>query len=72
MFLMQDKSVAFKIFELGLKKWSSNVDFVLAYLDYLSHLNEDNNTRLNPRKKRFHRHLKTVLRIRMTTYAGLH
>jgi cleavage stimulation factor subunit 3 len=44
----QDKSVAFKIFELGLKKWSSNVDFVLAYLDYLSHLNEDNNTRSVP------------------------
>jgi hypothetical protein len=43
---VQDKSVAFKIFELGLKKWSSSVDFVLAYLDYLSHLNEDNNTRL--------------------------
>lgn len=42
----KDKSVAFKIFELGLKKWSSNVDFVLAYLDYLSHLNEDNNTRV--------------------------
>lgn len=42
----KDKSVAFKIFELGLKKFSSSVEFVLAYLDYLSHLNEDNNTRV--------------------------
>jgi len=42
----KDKSVAFKIFELGLKKFSGNAEFILAYLDYLSHLNEDNNTRV--------------------------
>ncbi|XP_023339992.1 protein suppressor of forked [Eurytemora carolleeae] len=42
----KDKSVAFKIFELGLKKFSGSAEFILAYLDYLSHLNEDNNTRV--------------------------
>jgi len=42
----KDKSVAFKIFELGLKKFSNNAEYILAYLDYLSHLNEDNNTRV--------------------------
>jgi len=42
----KDKSVAFKIFELGLKKFSNSAEFILAYLDYLSHLNEDNNTRV--------------------------
>jgi len=42
----KDKSVAFKIFELGLKKFGSSPEFSLAYLDYLSHLNEDNNTRV--------------------------
>lgn len=42
----KDKSVAFKIFELGLKKFGDNAEFILAYLDYLSHLNEDNNTRV--------------------------
>jgi len=42
----KDKSVAFKIFELGLKKFGSSAEFSLSYLDYLSHLNEDNNTRV--------------------------
>ncbi|XP_025943510.1 cleavage stimulation factor subunit 3 isoform X3 [Apteryx rowi] len=41
-----DKSVAFKIFELGLKKYGDIPEYVLAYIDYLSHLNEDNNTRV--------------------------
>lgn len=35
----QDKSVAFKIFELGLKKYGDIPEYVLAYIDYLSHLN---------------------------------
>ncbi|KAG0424775.1 hypothetical protein HPB47_027996, partial [Ixodes persulcatus] len=35
-----------KIFELGLKKYGDNSDYILAYVDYLSHLNEDNNTRV--------------------------
>lgn len=36
---LQDKSVAFKIFELGLKKYGDIPEYVLAYIDYLSHLN---------------------------------
>ncbi|EQB79164.1 cleavage stimulation factor subunit 3 isoform 1 [Camelus ferus] len=35
----KDKSVAFKIFELGLKKYGDIPEYVLAYIDYLSHLN---------------------------------
>jgi tetratricopeptide (TPR) repeat protein len=42
----KDKNVAFRIFDLGLRKFSSSPEFILAYLDYLSHLNEDNNTRV--------------------------
>ncbi|RXN30183.1 cleavage stimulation factor subunit 3 [Labeo rohita] len=42
----KDKSVAFKIFELGLKKYGDIPEYILAYIDYLSHLNEDNNTRV--------------------------
>ncbi|XP_067035350.1 cleavage stimulation factor subunit 3-like [Acropora muricata] len=42
----KDKSIAFKIFELGLKKHMNETDYVLAYVDYLSHLNDDNNTRV--------------------------
>ena len=38
--------VCFRIFDLGLRKFSSSTEFILAYLDYLSHLNEDNNTRV--------------------------
>ncbi|XP_038663738.1 cleavage stimulation factor subunit 3 isoform X4 [Scyliorhinus canicula] len=42
----KDKAVAFKIFELGLKKYGDIPEYILAYIDYLSHLNEDNNTRV--------------------------
>uniref|UniRef100_A0A6I8SZV7 Cleavage stimulation factor subunit 3 n=1 Tax=Xenopus tropicalis TaxID=8364 RepID=A0A6I8SZV7_XENTR len=42
----KDTPVAFKIFELGLKKYGDIPEYVLAYIDYLSHLNEDNNTRV--------------------------
>lgn len=38
-FPTQDKSVAFKIFELGLKKYGDIPEYILAYIDYLSHLN---------------------------------
>ncbi|XP_048024435.1 cleavage stimulation factor subunit 3 isoform X1 [Megalobrama amblycephala] len=44
--MFEDKSVAFKIFELGLKKYGDIPEYILAYIDYLSHLNEDNNTRV--------------------------
>ena len=40
------KLLACRIFDLGLRKFSSSTEFILAYLDYLSHLNEDNNTRV--------------------------
>ncbi|PNF15153.1 Protein suppressor of forked [Cryptotermes secundus] len=42
----KDKNIAFRIFELGLKKFSDNPEYILCYIDYLSHLNEDNNTRV--------------------------
>jgi len=42
----KDNKVAFKIFDLGLRKFGTNCEYILAYLDYLSHLNEDNNTRV--------------------------
>eukprot|EP00096_Caligus_rogercresseyi_P003916 TRINITY_DN1779_c0_g1_i1.p1 TRINITY_DN1779_c0_g1~~TRINITY_DN1779_c0_g1_i1.p1 ORF type:complete len:728 (+),score=123.76 TRINITY_DN1779_c0_g1_i1:561-2744(+) len=42
----KDKDIAVKIFELGLRKFQNNKEFILAYIDYLSHLNEDNNTRV--------------------------
>ncbi|KAF2897562.1 hypothetical protein ILUMI_08611 [Ignelater luminosus] len=42
----KDKNIAFRIFELGLKKFSGNPEYVSCYIDYLSHLNEDNNTRV--------------------------
>lgn len=37
--ILQDKDIAFRIFELGMKKFSNNIGFLLAYVDYLSHLN---------------------------------
>jgi cleavage stimulation factor subunit 3 len=44
--ISKDKAIAFKIFELGLKKFADEPTYVLAYLDHLTHLNEDNNTRV--------------------------
>lgn len=43
---IQDPKVAQKILELGLKKYMKVPEFVLAYVDYMNHLNEDNNTRV--------------------------
>lgn len=34
--------MAFKIFELGLKKYGDIPEYILAYIDYLSHLNGKN------------------------------
>lgn len=42
----KDSSIALKIFELAFKKFGQQVEFVREYLDYISHLNEDNNTRV--------------------------
>lgn len=35
----KDQNVAFRIFELGLKKFPDDVDYIMNYVDYLSHLN---------------------------------
>ncbi|CAI2340027.1 unnamed protein product [Caenorhabditis sp. 36 PRJEB53466] len=43
---MKDKDVAMKVFGLGLKKYENEPDYGLAYADFLSSLNEDNNTRV--------------------------
>lgn len=40
----KDKNIAFRIFELGLKKFADNPDYILCYIDYLSHLNGKNFT----------------------------
>ena len=42
----KDKNVACKIFELGLKKYGHDPNYILSYIDFLSHLNEENNTRV--------------------------
>lgn len=42
----KEKQIAFKIFELGLKRFGDEPDYLLSYIDYMSHLNEDNNTRV--------------------------
>ncbi len=38
-FSLQDKTVAFKIFELGLKKFGEHPEYICAYLEFMSHLN---------------------------------
>ena len=45
-FCQKDKSVACKIFELGLKKFPNEINFILAYIEFLKNLNEENNTRV--------------------------
>ncbi|CAB3404733.1 unnamed protein product [Caenorhabditis bovis] len=42
----KDKNVAMRVFEHGLKKYGNEPDYALAYVKFLSHLNEDNNTRV--------------------------
>lgn len=42
----KDTDIAIRIFDLGLKKYGDEPDYALAYVDFLSHLNEDNNTRV--------------------------
>ena len=41
-----DNNIAFNICNLGLKKYSQNIDYILAYIDYMTHLNEDHNARV--------------------------
>lgn len=45
-FSTKDKTVGFKIFQLGTKKFADIPEYMLAYIKYMSHLNEDNNTRV--------------------------
>lgn len=42
----KEKTVALKIYELGLKKFGHITEYILSYIDFMSHLNEDNNTRV--------------------------
>ncbi|XP_063711012.1 cleavage stimulation factor subunit 3-like [Symsagittifera roscoffensis] len=42
----KDQNIAYKIFELGLRKHQNETAYITAYLDFLSHLNDVNNTRV--------------------------
>ncbi|CAG5134130.1 unnamed protein product [Candidula unifasciata] len=42
----KEKNIALKIFELGLKKYADSPEYASCYIDFMSHLNEDNNTRV--------------------------
>ncbi|MFH4974280.1 hypothetical protein AB6A40_000989 [Gnathostoma spinigerum] len=42
----KDTDVAIRVFDMGLKKYGDEPEYALAYVDFLSHLNEDNNTRV--------------------------
>ena len=42
----KDKKIAGNVFELGFKKYKNDQQFVTEYIQFLSHLNEDNNTRV--------------------------
>jgi len=42
----KDNNIAFNIFNLGLKKYGQNIDYILAYIDFMTHLNEDHNARV--------------------------
>lgn len=37
----KDASVATKIFELGLKRFAGEIDYVLKYLDFLISINDE-------------------------------
>lgn len=45
-FHSKDKAVGFNIFHLGAKRFSHEPDYMLAFIKYMSHLNEDNNARV--------------------------
>ncbi|XP_065317530.1 cleavage stimulation factor subunit 3-like isoform X4 [Gordionus sp. m RMFG-2023] len=42
----KDKNIALKIFELGLKKFSTEIKYLKEYIKFSLNLNEDNNTRV--------------------------
>lgn len=37
--MLQEKTVALKIYELGLKKFGHITEYILSYIDFMSHLN---------------------------------
>ncbi len=41
--LNKDTQVARNVFELGMNKFGSEADYVLEYIKFLSHFNEENN-----------------------------
>ena len=43
----QEKDIAFRVFELGMKKFSGDVGFMLAYINFLSHLNGEKCVKIN-------------------------
>ncbi|VDP79559.1 unnamed protein product [Echinostoma caproni] len=45
-FCSKDKEIGHKIFELGMKRFGGNADYILCYVDFMAHLNEDNNIRV--------------------------
>ncbi|CAL8073455.1 unnamed protein product [Calicophoron daubneyi] len=45
-FCSKDKEIGHKIFELGMKRFGGNADYILCYVDFMTHLNEDNNIRV--------------------------
>jgi cleavage stimulation factor subunit 3 len=45
-FSTKDKATGFRIFQFGTKKFAKIPEYMLAYINYMSHLNEDNNTRV--------------------------
>jgi len=42
----KEKNIALKILELGLKRFGDNPEYAASYIEFMSHLNEDNNTRV--------------------------
>lgn len=45
-YVSKDDKIPLKILDLGMKKFSDNPKYILAYLEFLAHKNEDNNTRV--------------------------
>ena len=40
-----DKNLAIKIFDLGLKRFGDKAEYVRIYMEFMSNMNDDNNTR---------------------------
>ena len=44
-FSAKDKNLAIKIFDLGLKRFGDKAEYVRIYMEFMSNMNDDNNTR---------------------------